>query len=432
MENNSPLFTSFAEAQKQAVENLANVTEQMAKTFHLDMNSDFFKKWYDSQMSFFNQTGTDSNMGNNMNFFNTWMNNQVNYAKEWTGMMQNSMSTMFNGNPMNEDMKNQYDTMLNTYNSWISTMNNTYSEMVKNYGNANTKDAFTGMFTNSEMFLKTFELWMPFMKSIQDKSFTPDMFKKMFNTSMYKDMMDKMFNMQPDFMKNMVNMDSMKEAAAKMMGMNKEMFNSMKAMTANLPNGGELFSNMFTNYNKMIESLNLSASPLMKLMTPGANKDSMEMMNELSGEFGNFQVKNAQLQYMMYTTGMEAMYSVAENIYNKIQNGEDTSNFVDIYSDFLNTTDKFFVNLFNTEEYSKMQAEVNSLGMKMKRKIDLQMEKALVHVPVATRTEMDELYKTIYELKKRINSLEKQIDSDLVVDSEEKEAPKARKTAKNA
>lgn len=430
MENNSTLFNSFAEAQKQAVENLANVTGQMAKTFHLDVNSDFFKKWYDSQMSFFNQQNSGNQMENNMNFFNTWMNNQVSYAKEWMGMMQNSMSNMMTGTT-HSDLKNQYDTMLNTYNSWISTMNNTYSEMVKQYGNTNTKEAFTGMFNNSEMFLKSFELWMPFLKSIQDKSFTPDMFKKMFNTELYKEMMDKMFNMQPDFMKNMINSEMVKENMQKMMGMNKEMFNTMKNMSAQMPNGAEWFNKMFSNYNNFVASMNQSASPLMKLMTPGVSKENMEMAGELSNEFGNFQIKNAQLQYMMYTTGMEAMYAVAENIYNKTQQGEDLSNFITIYSDFLNTTDKFFVNLFNTEEYSKLQAEVNSLGMKMKRKIDLQMEKSLANIPVPTRTEMDELYKTIYELKKRINTLEKQIDSD-VVDMEEKEAPKARKTAKNA
>lgn len=424
METNNNLFNTFAEAQKQAVENFANVTEKMAKSFNVDMNSDFFKKWYDSQMSFFNQNQT-GNAAENMNFFNTWMNNQVNFAKEWMNTMQEN----FKGNMANDEMKSAYDNMMNTYNSWMNTMNNTYSEMLKNYGNSTTKDAFSGMFNNSEMFLKMYELWMPMMKSVQDKTFTPETFKQMFNASAYKEMMDKMFNMQPDFMKNMMNNEMVKENMNKMISMNREMFGNMKnMMNTNMPKADEFFGGMFTNYNKMMDSMKQSAAPLMKLMTPGTAKNNMEMMNEMSEDFGNFQIKNAQMQYMMYTTGMEAMYQVAENIYNKVQNGEDMSNFMTIYSDFLNTNDKFFVELFNTEAYSKMQAEVNSIGMQMKRKIDLQMEKALANVPVATRSEMDELYKTIYELKKRINSLEKQIDTDLI----EEETPKARKTAKNA
>ena len=67
----------------------------------------------------------------------------------------------------------------------------------------------------------------------------------------------------------------------------------------------------------------------------------------------------------------------------------------------------------------------------MKRHMDMQMEKMLNNVPVATRSEMDELYKVIHELRKRINTLEKQIDTDGVEVVEEKETKKA-KAAKNA
>jgi BMFP domain-containing protein YqiC len=68
----------------------------------------------------------------------------------------------------------------------------------------------------------------------------------------------------------------------------------------------------------------------------------------------------------------------------------------------------------------------------MKRHMDMQMEKMLNNVPVATRSEMDELYKVIHELRKRINTLEKQIDNADEVVTEETKETKSRKTAKNA
>jgi predicted nuclease with TOPRIM domain len=198
-----------------------------------------------------------------------------------------------------------------------------------------------------------------------------------------------------------------------------------------LPQGNDMFTHMLNNYNQMRNMMNESAAPMMKLMAPNASKASMDMMNDLSNEFAQYQIKNAQMQYMMYTTGMKAMEDVAEQVYTKMRNGEDMSSFLKIYQEWLNTNDKHFVSLFSTDEYSKMQAEVNTLGMKMKRHMDTQMEKMLNHIPVATRTEMDELYKTIYELKKRVNTLEKQIDTDEPIVAEEKEAKKG-KSAKNA
>jgi uncharacterized membrane-anchored protein YhcB (DUF1043 family) len=431
MENPNNLFNSIAEAQKQAVENFANATEKMAKSLNMDLNSDFFKKWYDSQMSFFNQNAGESNMNGGMNFFNTWMQSQMDMAKEWMSSVQTNFGKM-NGMNMNDDMKNNYSNMMNTYQSWMNTMTTTYSEMLKNFNNMQTKDAFSGMFNNSEMYMNMFKMWMPMMSSIQDKSFTPEMFKNMFNTASFKDMMDKMFNMQPDFMKNMMNMDMFKNNITNMMDSNKGMMDNMRANMMNmLPQGNDMFTHMLNNYNQMRNMMNESAAPMMKLMAPNASKASMDMMNDLSNEFAQYQIKNAQMQYMMYTTGMKAMEDVAEQVYTKMRNGEDMSSFLKIYQEWLNTNDKHFVSLFSTDEYSKMQAEVNTLGMKMKRHMDTQMEKMLNHIPVATRTEMDELYKTIYELKKRVNTLEKQIDSDEPIVAEEKEAKKG-KSAKNA
>lgn len=431
MENTNNIFSSFAEAQKQAVENFANATEKMAKSLNMDLNSDFFKKWYDSQMAFFNQNGAENNH-TGMNFFNTWMENQMNMAKEWMNNVQNSFATM-NNNNMNEEMKNAQNNMMNIYNNWMNSMNSAYSEMMKNFGNMGTKENFSSMFNNAEMYMNMFNMWMPMMKSIQDKSFTPEMFKNMMNMDQFKNIMDKMFGMQPDFMKNMMNMNMMTENGKKMMEMNKGMFDSMKNnMMSMMPKGNEMFTTMMNNYNSMWNMMNESAAPLMKMMTPGSSKASVEMMNELANEFAHYQMKNAQMQYMMYTTGMKAMEEVAENIYGKLHNGEDMSNFMKVYQEWLNTNDKHFVTLFSTDEYSKMQAELNTLGMKMKRHMDMQMEKMLNNVPVATRSEMDELYKVIHELRKRINTLEKQIDNaDEVVADEAKET-KGRKTAKNA
>jgi hypothetical protein len=429
METNAKnMFETMADMQKQAVENFTNAAEQMKKnmlnTNGADLSSDLFRKWYESQMSFFNQNGTENKgTANPMEFFNTWMNTQMETAKTWFGNNQ-----FMNNMPMNEDMKKNYDNVMGQFNNWLNTMNNTYSEMLKNFNAGSGKEAFAGMFNNAEMYLKSFEFWMPMFKSMQDKSFNPEQFRQMFNAPMFKDMMDKMFNMQPDFMKNMS--EEAKANMMKAMDANKELFNNMKnAMNSGLPNANEAFANMFTNYNSMYSNINNAVAPFMKLVSPGADKKNMETMNELANEFNIFNMKNSQLQYMMYATGMKAMDEVAETIYNKIRNGEEVNNFMTIYSEWLNINDKNFVQLFETEEYSKIQGEVSSLGMKMKRAIDLQMEKAMEKLPLINRTEMDELYMTIHELKKRIASLEKQIDIETVIEAEEAKVT-ARKSAK--
>ncbi|MBW7844362.1 MAG: hypothetical protein H3C45_01705 [Bacteroidia bacterium] len=404
------LFETIAGMQKQAIENLTNATEQMQKNLFNNnaFDSETFKKWYDSQMAFFNKSAENKNNANPMEFFNTWMNGQMNMAKAWVDASNNPF--MKNNMNMTDDMKKNYEQLLSFFSNWSNTMNSTYSEMLKNFNAGSTnKDAFSGMFNNAEVYMKMFQLWMPMLKSIQDKTFTPETFQSMFNVAIFKDIMDKMFNMQPDFMKNMT--EEAKANGYKLMDFSKSSFDNFKnMMTTSLPNANEMFKNMYDNYTKANTEMNNALAPFMKLVSAGVAKQEAENMQELVNEFNLFNMKNAQMQYMIYTTGLKAMDDFAASIYNKVRNGEEITSFLNLYSEWLSTNDKTFVSLFESDEYSTMQSGLNSFGMKLKRNIDLQMEKAFANMPLINRSEMDALYKTIYELKKRISTLEKQIE----------------------
>jgi BMFP domain-containing protein YqiC len=181
-------------------------------------------------------------------------------------------------------------------------------------------------------------------------------------------------------------------------------------------------------YNNMNFQMNNAFAPMMKLMGNNASTQQMNSAKELANEFAQYQMRSTEMQYMMYNTGLNAMNELAETVYNNIRNGAETKDFTNLYTTWLTISDKHFVTLFSTEEYSKMQGDLNSFGMKMKTQINQQMEKSMANIPVISRTEMDETYKTIYEMKKRISMLEKQLDADTAV--EETAKPAAKKATK--
>jgi uncharacterized membrane-anchored protein YhcB (DUF1043 family) len=330
------------------------------------------------------------------------------------------------------------DGMTNSFNSLKNAMTDSYNEMMKNFNNGETKNNFADMFNNSDMYMKTFQFFMPMMKSLNDKTFTPDIFKNMFNTEAYKGMMDKMFNMNPEMMKNFTDnsmMTSMKESMQKIMDNVKVNYDNMKNSMGNMFSSNPMMDGMMNNYNQMYAQMQTSIDPLSKLFGSNPSMANMETMKELVDMMTAYNTKNNQMQYIMYTTGMKAMDEVSENMYAKIKNGEDVKEFADVYKNWLNTNDKHFVQLFETPEYSKLMSEVSALQLNLKGKIEKQMEKVMEKLPIINRSEMDELYKTIQELKKRVSSLEKEIDVITTNQiSEVEEAPKAatKKTSKNA
>jgi polyhydroxyalkanoate synthase subunit PhaE len=127
----------------------------------------------------------------------------------------------------------------------------------------------------------------------------------------------------------------------------------------------------------------------------------------------------------MYQYGLKVMDNVAENVAEKIQKGEDIDSIIKIFQDWLMTGDEVYGKLFQSDEYSKLMTEVSSLQLKIKKDMDSQMEKMFfVNLPVATRSEMDEVYKNLYDLKKMYRNLERMFSAE---QNEEKTAKKTSK-----
>ena len=83
-------------------------------------------------------------------------------------------------------------------------------------------------------------------------------------------------------------------------------------------------------------------------------------------------------------------------------------------------------------------AEVSAMKMRLQKDIELQSEKMLADIPVATRSEMDETNKVIYELKKRVRQLERMMDASFSEDTTEateeatEEKPATKRASKKA
>lgn len=236
------------------------------------------------------------------------------------------------------------------------------------------------------------------------------MFNAESNPFMKNDLMKQytdMFNGNNDMMKNFTNMFN--GASNPMMDMFKSMSTGNNAFPmANMNfNTSEMFSNIMKTYNNMSASTEQAFGPMFRMMTPNSTKASLELMKSIAHKMNQYQIKNAEMQYMTYTATSKASTKFAEIMQNKMTNKEDFKGMNALYMEWLNTSDKCLVELYQSDEYSKLQGEVAALTHGLKKEIETMMEKMMVNIPVITRTEMDDTYKTIYDLKKRVKDLER-------------------------
>lgn len=470
-QNTNNIVDSVVDAQKQAVDNVVENAKKLANGNNLvnetvEKGSEWYKNWLDNQTSFFKNTTSKAEAAtenvkestSKMNdFYTNWMNSQAAWSKQmmemtqnmakgattgantdpvsqWNNMMSqwqnwsNNMQQMNNwnnmmnqfktanpfmnatSNPFNMDsMKNSMNDYTSLFNQFTETLNTSFADMQKNMQNGTAQDAYRNMINVSEGFTRFNQMWAPMWKSIQEKTFNMDMYKQYMNPVMYKDMMDKYFGFMPEGTREqMQQMTTMMQDGMKQFGQfGTQGYQQMQGMMNNMPSNQNMFGDALNSYNTWYNMLNDATSPITKMMTPNKHTKGMLEFQDIANRMMIYNIKNAEMQHMVYTQGTKVMDKLALNVLGKIENGEDVNSIMALYQEWMNLSDTTFVSLFESDEYSEKMAEVSAMQMRLKKDMEGQAEKMLVGLPIATRSEMDELYKTIYDLKKQVRELEK-------------------------
>ena len=237
----------------------------------------------------------------------------------------------------------------------------------------------------------------------------------MMDTQKFKTFVDGFFKFMPDGSQKMVEqmnvqfVNMMKQAAEAGLhnyeGM-KSQFNQFQSNTANP------FSNMMNMYSNWKQAFDNAISPLSKVINENDSVKTVKDWNQIADQMMEFSIKNSELQYMIYQHATKAMDTLATKVATNLKEGKEIDSIVKLYQEWLMIGDDVFTNLFQSDSYSKLMTEVSSLQLKIKSAIDGQMEKTLfANIPVATRTEMDEVYKNLYDLKKMYRNLEKMFET---------------------
>lgn len=450
-------YKTWVEQQKEAFSGVVKKAEDATETVKENINkaNEFNQNWLNNQINWvkqaweMNQNFIKNNMPNadafKANTPNDWFNamtnnwnqmfnwmNQAHQANQWQNQWMNMMQ-QFTPAHMSDNFKKATDSWTGLFNQYNELLNNSFTEMQKNMQHGTTKDVYSNMVNVASGFSKFYEMWAPYWKSIQDKAFNAEQFKKTFNVEAYKDIMDKFFGFMPEngrqYMQQATEWwnNGMKNVA--------EMSQTNYSNGRNFMNqanpfaGQNMFESLLNNYQSWQNAFQHAVSPIAKMVTPNQYTKSAAEWADITDRMAIFNIKNAEMQYMVYQQGNKVMDKLVENVTSKMENGTEISSITALYQEWLNICDKVYVELFESDEYSKLMAEVSALQLKLRKDVELQMEKSMSGFPVATRSEIDELYKVIYDLKKEVRQLEKMLDIEESEETTEEGAKPARKSA---
>ena len=429
MNKSNEIFETIVETQKKTIDTLVDTTNKfqdaMKSENPMEKTTELYQNWWDSQMSILNNltNKTKSEAEENLNstktktedFYKNLYEQQLDSVKKASEFNMNFFNTISsmgkNTTETNESFNAVYGQWNTLYDSWTKSLNTTFESLNKSFPNNLNSDLFQTTFNTNTLFLKLQDFYKPYFTAFKDNNFSVETMKSMFDPSQYKKITEETFS--SFFKKNDLN--TLIESNAKMIqdffanqkNTSKEYQDFWNMFTSKFPH---MFSNDLGKFNDVFTNVTTSYTelfaPALKLVSNTKEKENIELLISTLDKSSNYSVKLAQIQYLLYTTGQKVAEEVANHIADKAKNQDVSTTFQVFFNEWVSINEKHYTELFGTDEFSKLKAEVLTLSLEVKTNIEKQFETRIEHLPLVVKSEMNELYQTIHDLKKTIKALE--------------------------
>lgn len=369
--------------------------EKTAESFKSQANlGEVYNNWLKAQQE------TAAKAFESFRSFNPGFNafaNPTDYTKQFASIQQQWI----------DGSKNWYE----QYTKNFGSFSNPFAEWAKNFSNDTTRDAWKNLADANNGFFRFFEMWKPAFDAMQNNQFNTEWFRNAFNPSSFRELMDKTLEqISPAQMRELFSQyQNWSEMA---MNYNKNAYNQwMNALPENVRNSTPFTfwtnlseqsnNNIFTAYQKAV-------MPVFNFFNPGKEGEVKELVVDVLEKTATYGQKLNEMQRILYVNGAKLWESFVTENAEKMRKGTDFTNTQEVFQKWVNYCEESFIGIFRGEEYSKIQAELLDLSLEIRQKNEKIQEIALGNTPVVLRSEADELYETIYELRKRVYALEKQ------------------------
>lgn len=345
-------------------------------------------------------------------YFDYWLNSQKSVIENWMDMTKSFQKAFMGLGDSRGGMIHEFS---NFYNSWIKTVGNFFDNMMTSFPMGLGKDTFAKLFTGADAYVKLYDYWKPLYEGILSKEVTVENLKNFMDPAKYKEVIDKIFGFnQADTLTELFGQSSklVETWGSSVQNFVKPWAEAMQKNFSAFPNfsEGKADSNLNMIHN-MYNAFQQTAGKALKMPQVGKDREKLELLMTCIDKYSVYIAKNTEFQYVIYQTGQKAMEKVAKTIAEKVGKGGEVKHYDEFFKIWTDENENEYFELFKTDKFSKLQGELLSAAMDTKKHFNKLMELYLADFPVVVRSEIDDLYLTVYQLRKRVRSLEKSLKS---------------------
>lgn len=140
----------------------------------------------------------------------------------------------------------------------------------------------------------------------------------------------------------------------------------------------------------------------------GLTRVYQERLNRLADEHNRFQAALTEFLYLFYLPMEKSIKILHEELTDELEAGKLSENYNDHYKRWIKILEGHYMTLFQSPEYLEtMNNTLNSLEDFLSTR-DTILQDVMKMLAMPNQKDLDDLYKEIYHLKKRIRQLEKE------------------------
>ena len=168
---------------------------------------------------------------------------------------------------------------------------------------------------------------------------------------------------------------------------------------------------------------------LMKSPAFGISRDDIEQNSKMVDSLINFLVTSSEFFTNISGVVNDNSKKAFETYFELLQEGTEPKTFNEFYEFWSSKIEEALNEYFYTDEFTKLISVTVDSIMEFKIESDKAVEKLLENLPIVTNSEIDNVYKNVYLLKKEVRSLKDEIEElkETVNVKEEKTKTKNKK-----
>lgn len=453
MKTANDFYTSWVDTQMSVTKNWMDTINQAAKPYSgfsgfgdfpgfsrqgqdfysslLDSQTKTMKNWVDAtvanaenaQKMFSGMMPQFSNEGAKeaLNFYQQWLQLQADFTQQWVENARKTQEMMGEYANVGALSANALGRLFKLYDSWKLMTNSWNGSAEKAFGNIASaltngfptgiaQETFKNMLNASNAYVKLLEFWMPMFKTMQERPGDLNALRELATPARYKEVLDRVFESvvpKPELIKSFFEQlhsfsKSLNTPTQEYSRQLAEMLQSNMTMLAELAGGNpeyatNLYNGMIANYQRAFEFAGT-------LSGTQKEAEAVKLTSELFQQASEYATSLWKFQSLLYTAGQETMEEMVDKAVKTAQKGEPVKNYDEFFKLWIDLNEQSYNSVFKSKEFTAAQGELAKMAAGIRKQFQNLMELFLEEYPVVLRSEIDELYKSMQDIKSKMRT----------------------------